>query len=341
MTITDVAVTITATTPTVTRAGFGLPLLIGVGKTVEYTLCNTLADVAATAFTVDDDIYDLASAVFGQNPRPAQIAVVGWKIGAEPTDDFATLTAALTDLVIDSNEWYFLLHTAQTKAAIDELAAWALANKKLYAAATTKTIMDTLAPATDANGRCIVICSEDPDEYPDGAWVGKCAPYMPGEITWKFKTLSGISVGGYTPSEVALIIGAGANTVVSQGGVLHTTPGQVMGGDWIDQVRGLDFLEARIKEEVFSILAASPKVPYTVAGINLVAGAVESALKQAVGTGLVALDADGNPLYSVTVPDINDISAIDKGNRLLPDIKFVATLAGAVHTVQVSGVVEV
>jgi hypothetical protein len=340
MTITDVTVTITAETPTVTRVGFGLPLLVGVGKSVEYTLCNSLTDLVATAFTVDDDIYDQASALVAQNPRPTQFAVVGWKIGVEVTDDYETLTAALTALVIDSNEWYFLLHTGQTAADIDELSAWANSNNKLYVAATTNTIHATLAGGT-ANDRTVVICSGTPTQYPDAAWVGKCAPYLPGEITWKFKTLAGISVSGYTPTEAAAVTDDGGNVIVSQGGILHTTPGQCMDGSWIDEVRGLDFLEARIKEEVFTVLAGSPKVPYTTAGINLVAGAVENALKQAVGTGLIAKDADGNPIYTVTVPVIGDISSVDKGNRLLPDIAFTATLAGAVHTVTVSGILEV
>jgi hypothetical protein len=114
-----------------------------------------------------------------------------------------------------------------------------------------------------------------------------------------------------------------------------------MDGCWIDQVRGLDYLEARIKEEVFAVLATATKVPYTTAGINLVGGAVANALQQAVGTGLIATDTDGNPQYTVTVPDIADISSVDRGNRLLPDVAFTATLAGAVHTVTVSGVVEV
>jgi hypothetical protein len=267
--------------------------------------------------------------------------VVGWKIGVEVTDDYETLTEALTALVVDKNEWYFLLSTEQTKEDIDELAAWALANKKLYFASTTDTIFATLAGATSASDRAAILCSDSPEEYPAEAWVGKCAPYLPGEITWKFKTLAGISVSGYTPTEAAAVTDDGGNVIVSQGGILHTTPGQCMDGSWIDEVRGLDFLEARIKEEVFTVLAGSPKVPYTTAGINLVAGAVENALKQAVGTGLIAKDADGNPIYAVTVPVIGDISSVDKGNRLLPDIAFTATLAGAVHTVTVSGILEV
>jgi len=46
----------------------------------------------------------------------------------------------------------------------------------------------------------------------------------PGSITWKFKTLSGVSVSnGYTPTEITAIKEKNGNVVVSQGGILHTT----------------------------------------------------------------------------------------------------------------------
>ena len=43
----------------------------------------------------------------------------------------------------------------------------------------------------------------------------------------------------------------------------------------------------------------------------------------------------------VTVPKAKDVSSVNKANRNLPDVKWSATLSGAVHTVQVTGTVSV
>jgi len=43
---------------------------------------------------------------------------------------------------------------------------------------------------------------------------------------------------------------------------------------------------------------------------------------------------------SITVPAVADVDPNDKANRLLPDVEFEATLAGAVHKVKIHGVVK-
>ena len=51
------------------------------------------------------------------------------------------------------------------------------------------------------------------------------------------------------------------------------------------------------------------------------------------------LRRDPAPTYSV--PKVSSIDVNDRANRLLPDMKFVAELAGAIHRVQVRGTVSV
>lgn len=346
--ITDVTVTITRETVPVSQEGFGLPLIVGdkaeiVGITglVEgkYYICNSLTEVAGLGTGVSGtDVYDVASAIFAQTPCPEKIAVV-WLDMTSPT----TLTAGLTGLITAGhNDWYFLLSTSQVKADIETLAAFAAANDKLYFGSMTQVVLDSLAEATLALDRAVALChTKASTEYPAEAWVGRCAPELPGTITWKFKTLSGVSVSGYTSTEIAAIKETNGNVIISQGGILHTTEGTVLSGEYIDVIRSQDWVKARIAENIFRLLASSPKIPYDDKGIGMVLSELQAVMQTATGQGIIAVDKDGNGMWSVSAPTRSQISTNDIANRILPDIRFEFTLAGAIHSVRVKGIISI
>ncbi len=351
--ITDVNVIITKETAAVTQAGFGLPLIVGAKGTTTYDelgycICNTLADVAALVpasgeddefdpGTAGTEVYKIAQKIFAQSPAPEKIAVV-WLNMTSPE----TLVAGLTALMAAGhNDWYFLLSESQTAANVDALAAFAAANGKLYFGSMTNTALATLDDTTLALDRAVILCHKSAaTQYPAEAWVGRCAPELPGSITWKFKTLSGISVSGYTPTEIAAIKEMHGNVVISQGGILHTTEGTTLAGEFIDVIRSQDWVKARIAENVFRLLATSPKIPYDDRGIAMVLSEVQGVMQQAVGMGIIARDPDGNGLWSVTAPRRGEIPTNDIANRTLPDVRFEFTLAGAIHNVTVKGVIS-
>jgi len=64
---------------------------------------------------------------------------------------------------------------------------------------------------------------------------------------------------------------------------------------------------------------------------------VRAVMVLCVNQGILAAD----PAPTVSVPRAADVSMIDKAARLLPDVKFEATLAGAIHKVIVNGTVSV
>ena len=59
----------------------------------------------------------------------------------------------------------------------------------------------------------------------------------------------------------------------------------------------------------------------------------------ALGVANDFLSNDPAPL--VTVPKAADVPPTDKANRILRDVKFTATLAGAIHAVVIRGKVSV
>ena len=344
MTIEDVQVVITRETTPVTQAGFGLPLIVGAKGTTDYddlgySVCRNLTDVAALAEGVTETpVYQIAQKIFAQTPAPEKIAVA-WVDMTTPE----TLIAGLTALMAAGhNDWYFLLSESQKPADVDALAAFAAANGKLYFGSMTDTAFEDLDDATLALDRAAILCHKDAAiQYPAEAWVGRCAPELPGSITWKFKTPSGVSVSGYTPTEIDAIKDKHGNVVVSQGGILHTTEGTVLSGEFIDVIRSQDWVKARIAEGVFRLLATSPKVPYDDRGIAMVLAEVQGVMQQATAQGIIARDADGNGMWSVTAPKRSEIAANNIANRVLPDVKFEFTLAGAIHSVTVRGVISV
>lgn len=365
MTIEDVQVVVTKETAAVTQAGFGMPLIVGdtTGLSGDYAdagyvICKNMSEVAGIVPRVEGtggpsnpdepgviatEVYKVAQAIFGQTPAPEKVAVVWINMSDENS-----INAGLNQVIADGhNDWYFLVSEKNEKEAVDTLAAFAGAAEKLFFTTQTKNQFDLLSPATKANERAVILCHNNADgskedevkTYGAEAWVGRCAPELPGAITWKFKSLSGVPVSGYIGTDAANIKEKNGNLVVSQGGILHTTEGTTLSGEFIDIIRCQDWVKARIAENVFRLLAVSPKVPYDDTGIAMVLSEVQGVMQQATGMGIIARDEDGNGMWSVSAPRRADIPTNEIANRILPDVKFEFVLAGAIHSVKVKGVI--
>lgn len=329
-----VNVTITRQTQPVSQQGFGLPLILGTSKASAYKEYANLAAVSVD-FAETTEEYKIASALFGQAQKPEKVAIhsILWdEATGVPTD----LTAALNTLVLTHNEWYFLLAATQDDEAITALAQWASAQMKIYFVSTANEVLSGTLNAE----RAVVQVHPNPETYPAEAWVGYGATKDAGSFTWTFKTLNGIAPANYTSSEVDAIHDANGNTYIREGGVNITSAGKTTSGEYIDIIMGQDYIQSRMTENVFGLLARTPKVPFTDNGIAMVVAEVEKALKDAAQKGILATDSAGNPIYTVSAPTAADISANDKANRALAGISWAATVAGAVEDVDINGSLE-
>lgn len=252
--------------------------------------------------------------------------------------DVASITAA-SDI---DDDWYALAAYTRTEANINAIAAYIESVRKIYIAVSNDSAIKTSSTtdvASDLNAasydRTALFFSGDQANYPEAAWLGYCLPMTAGEETWKFKTLKGITFDALTGGEQTYIKNKKGNFYNKVGGVNITQEGTVASGEYIDVIRGVDWIQARIQEEVFGVLVNAKKVPYTNNGVNTVTNAIRAVLKRAVTNGILAED----PQFTITAPLVSDISNTDKGNRLLPDVKFAGTLAGAIHKINISGTV--
>jgi hypothetical protein len=203
------------------------------------------------------------------------------------------------------------------------------------------TYTTTEADGADANNGAIDYFAKY--VFADGAWSGQCLPEDPGTITWKFQTLSGIVATPTTlmnSSEKGIAEGKAANIYIENAGVSHTREGIMASGRFVDVVRSVDWLDARMEEEVFSELVNVQKIPYTNAGLTIIRGAMTKILDEAIAKTAINPLSDEQP-YEITMPSLSDIPTADRQNRLFPDIKFRALVGNAVHGVQISGTLQV
>lgn len=256
--------------------------------------------------------------------------------------------ADLTAIAVEDNNWYFVLNAYNNKFGALAIAAYCEANRKLFIAGTSDSNNVTLSlgadPTTSLMGQVktsaykytAVFYTPNGHEFADCAWVGNCAPFEPGSETWIFKTLSGISTYVLTSTQENNVnnkFGNHYQSVASRGITAKSTMGD---GGFIDLRRSLDALEARIKEAVFVALISARKVPFTDAGVAIIKGEILGQLTEAIKAGMVSDD----PKPVVTAPLVANVSTANKTNRILPDVKFTAQMAGAIHKVVVQGVVS-
>lgn len=172
--------------------------------------------------------------------------------------------------------------------------------------------------------------------FPEFAWMGGQLPKAPGSITWKFKTLTGITPDVLTATAVNNVKGKNCNVYETIAGVSMAHEGVVASGEFIDIVRGVDWIQARISENVFSLLANADKIPYTDPGAEMIKTVIQALLEQAVDSNVLVENT-----INITAPKVADVDPADKANRYLPDIKFGADLAGAIHKVKIAGKLSV
>lgn len=267
----------------------------------------------------------------------------------EPLTASESVTNSLDAIVDVNDEWYALACTDRTSATVQQIAAWVQARVKIFGTASNDPNiinqavgMDTtsIAAIFNNNGytRSFVLYHQDADnDYPECAWFGDCLPLVPGSETWAFKQLTGIAYSDLSTTQANNVWAKKANTYQYVGGVGITQQGTVSSGEYIDIIRGVDWLTSTIQSYVYGVLVNNPKVPYTDQGIATIEAQVKRALNQAVTNQFIAAD----PAYTVTVPKAANVPTADKAARILRNVIFQATLAGAIQAIRIRGTVSV
>lgn len=332
-----VNVQIARETTTIDRANFGTPLfLVEVSTVSDRVLSYSSLQQVLDDYSATDTAYKMASAAFSQEISPTTI-----KIAQKATAE--TYTEALNAVLAADDDWYALAAETITASEILLLAAGIEAVDKIYVARSADADIITSADddiASDLNAAeydrtILVYHSKALTEYADAAWIGNCIVRDPGSQTWMFKSLTGITFDALTTSQANFATGKKANVYRRTAGVNFTRNGTVSSGEYIDIIRGIDWLTAGIGESIATTLVNTPKLPYTNAGIAVIENLVREKLDEAVTQGLIAPE----PAYTVTTVDVLATPSADRLAREYGGITFRARLAGAIHKVEINGTV--
>lgn len=359
--------------------------VLTVAKTVTLTIAASPApvqgDIYAVTFSTGTVTYTAGAAPTPTTVAAALAALIlaptGWTavastgtitltaaVGAVPllsawTDNIlvADTTAdpgLATDLIAiaaQDADWYGLVLDTSGKAEILAAAAWVEANKKLYVAESTDSVVADQAITNDVASSLktgnyfrtgLLYTHKNLNLYAASAWIGNRFPYEPSAApdaggTWAYKTLAGTNSSVMTGGQVSAVLNKSGNVFTVVAGIAVTQYGKTAGGEWFDVIRFLDWLESEIKVRVFALLASRGKIPFTDSGIDSIKSAILGTLTDGVTAGGLA----SNPAPVVTAPTAAQVSSVDKANRNLPNVQFSATLAGAIHIVNIAGSVSV
>lgn len=251
----------------------------------------------------------------------------------------------LAAILAEDSDWYGLLLDHKSEAITNATAAVIETERKIFVAQHSDSEIKDAAVTTDvfsdlqaaAYARSIGLFHEDDRGFADAAWMGAQFPKTPGSSQWGYQTLAGVTVSSLTAGAQKAITDKNGNHYTSITGGNTTLFGASASGEFIDTTRFIDELTVRLQEDVFAVLLANEKIPFTDAGIAVIKGTVSARLDQGVLQGGLAAD----PAPVVTAPKAADVPTPDKAARNLPDVNFTATLAGAILTAEINGVVSV
>lgn len=301
-------------------------------------LADLITDPDLTV-TVNSEVITVISVIPGWFPIISISSNIGIKdmtpsVGADLTTDLAG--------ALEYNSgWYALLIDSNTPEDIKAAAAFAEANRRMFAFETTDADVLDQGSTTDifselkalSYANTIGIYSDEKNEGKAAAWVGKCLPYDPGTVNWAHKVLAGVSTDALSRSKESIIESKSGNYYSIVAGRGNTFSGITPSGEFIDTANVVHLLYARIQEAVISVLKGNQKLPYTNAGVAAIAGVIKGVLDAEVGKGLT-----NDPVAPfVNVPRVETIAVNIKQARHVPDITFTAVLSGAINSVSIRG----
>jgi len=296
---------------------------------------DTMADIKVQ---IEADITDSVVTIDGTDPNTRTLIVEVFSgvvsISVVVTGGLSQPTASIT--YVNEDDYKAVSSWAETQKKIFFYCSSSSAIKNPSSTSDIAYYMKNLAYDrtcsiyhTNAQG------DVDPS-YIEAGWMGEALPYDPGSQTWSYKTIAGVAPYGITSGERSAILAKNCTIYTTTAGVNNTEQGKVASGEYIDIIRGIDWLEARLQEEVFSNLINVRKIPFTDEGIATISGTVQGVLYEAADQGLLVRDS-----IVVTAPLAKDVPTADKLDRNLPDVNFTAILQGAIHTVEINGIVTV
>lgn len=273
-----------------------------------------------------------------------------------------TMAASWAASAIFNPTWYgMLLTSAASTQDIKDSAAYAEANVNVFFYTTPDPNAPLSSASTDLgsfmqnlgyNRTAGQFSSQGP--YAAASMMGRIftVDYTQpnATITLMFKQEPGIPIENLNPTQAAALTAKNLNYYVSRGGFAEIEHGVVANGRHIDEVIGLDWLQATAQNNIFTAMATNvSKIPQTDAGAAVLVQALNNALAAGTFNGLLAPGVwTGAPLGTKRTNDVLETgyyayatpvaqqSPSDRAARKAPAISAICIGAGAIESCAVT-----
>ena len=317
--ILDFPVNIQRKTVGVSERGFGTILIFDPSQDInfKYITAETVKE-----FSTESKLYKMASRLFMQKPQPQEVAVVG-KNGAA--------VEGFKRVLEETNDFFFLTCTDNSVETIKGLSNLCQVNNKVYAV-TVNDYEDAKKLFEEVYDNTFVMYHDDSSSFVAEA-LAVVMSYKIGGKTAKFKTLQGVKAANVSLTQVNELHKSNLFTYVEKLGVLQTSEGKMLSGEYIDVILGEYWIRFRMEERMQRLALTQDKIPYTNRGIGILVGVAELVLTEAVAMGIVE---EGQ--YRVDYKVREDVDSNEVALRKYDYILWTAMLQGAIHTGQISGI---
>ena len=340
-----VNISITRQTAQVDIASFSVPLLlvemddaITAFTSLRVKSYTDIEDVA-TDLGATHSGYIMAQKLLGGQIKPSTFKIA--KVNKE-TGDEETYADAINAVLAQDDEWYAVMAESHLPADIEAVSDIIQATRKMYFTSTSSADALNSLITTDigsklkakSNDRTVIMYSPTADtEFPECAWVGTQIVEVPGSNTWEYKRLNGVTVNNLSMSNISVLEDKGYNYYITIKGVPVTRRGKTAESEWVDVMILVDWIYARMQEQIFFRLINTKKIAFTQTGLTMIENEIRSVLSQAQANG-------GVDTYTVNAPRVLSIPEMQRAARTAGDFTFEARLQGAVSTVIIRGVVS-
>ncbi len=254
------------------------------------------------------------------------------------------MVAELTALALNNDEWYTLHTLFNAKDYILAVVQYVETVKKFYLFDTNDTeVVQTASPGTDAVGTIQTAARSrsggsyhsSPYDMYVASWYGRQLPQDPGGTNWKFKRLSGPRPVNLTPIQRSNLRSKNGNSYERVAGVNITFEGTMGEGEFMDIIRGIDWLDAEMTTRVFGVLVQNEKLGFNDPDMAVIEEAIRASLGLGITRGLLT------SIIFVQVPLAVDTDPVDRAVRTFKTIRWQAGLQGSINKVIIEGVVTV
>ncbi len=317
--ILDFPVNIQRKTVGVSERGFGTILILDTENEYDFKYIG-FEDVKE--IKSESKAYSLASRLFMQKPQPQQVAIVGKKGNA---------VEGFKKVLEENGDFFFVTSTDNSVDAIKGISELCQVNNKVYGVTVNK-YDDAKALFNEVYDNTFVMFHEDEKSYAAEA-LTVIMSYKIGRKTAKFKNIFGVKEANVTRTQLLELDKNNIFTYIEKLGVLQTTEGKMLSGEYIDVVLGEYWIRFRLEEALQRLALTEDKIPYTDRGIGMLVAETEKVLSRAVEQGIIE-----NGQYRIDYKLRKDVPSNEVALRKYNYILWTAMLQGAIHTGQISGI---